>query len=119
MKTKIAAVLLSSVLLGISAIGQASPPPPINGAANPAITGAVGIAASDGITISGLDVLVTRNGVTEKLRHELTLADGTRVQPDGAVITPAGAKVMLRPDQVLTFEGRFVQGDATQTSSRK
>jgi hypothetical protein len=88
MRTKFAAFLLSPVLLCIPATGQANPPTPTNGAANPAITGAVGVAASDGITISGLDVLVTRNGLTEKLRHELTLADGTRVQPDGTVTDP-------------------------------
>ena len=65
----------------------------------------VGIAANDGISISGADALITRNGVSEKLTKEMRLANGTRVKPNGRVTNPDGAEFSLKTDQVLTFDG--------------
>lgn len=69
----------------------------------------VGIAAADGVSVSGADTLVTRNGVTQRLDKELKLTNGARVQPDGSVILADGQKISLRADQVLTFEGALVE----------
>lgn len=67
----------------------------------------VGISSRDGITYSVPDVLVTRNGITQRLIRQLRLANGTLVFPDGTVILAGGARVMIKPEQVLTFGGTF------------
>ena len=67
----------------------------------------VGISARDGIVISGTDVLVTRNGVTEKLTKELGFTNGVRIRPDGTVVKADGSKVTMRPGQLLTFDGEL------------
>lgn len=72
----------------------------------------VGIASHDGITVSGTDVLSTRNGVTDKVTKELQLPNGTLVEPDGTVKTSDGTKFTLRASQLLTFDGKLL--DTTQ-----
>lgn len=67
----------------------------------------VGISSRDGITYSVPDVLVTRNGVSQRLTREMRLANGTRVFPDGTVILAGGNRVTFRPEQVLGFSGMF------------
>jgi len=78
----------------------------------------VGISAREGITLSGTDVLVTRNGVSETLKKELSLPNGLRVQPNGTVLTADGGSLPLRPGQVLTFDGKFTPpGGAAATTT--
>src|SRR5688500_7871964 len=50
----------------------------------------VGVSSRDGITISGTDVMVTRNGRTETLEAELSLSGGVRIAPDGTITFPGG-----------------------------
>jgi hypothetical protein len=69
----------------------------------------VGISARDGITVSGADVMVTRNGRTEKLEAPLKLDGGTIINPDGSVRFADGRKVTLRAEQRLTFDGRLLE----------
>jgi hypothetical protein len=80
-----------------------------------AATADVGISSRDGITFSGGDVLVTRNGVTEKLTKELGLPNGLRVQPDGTILTADGGKLTLRPTQILTFEGKLINAPIAES----
>lgn len=77
----------------------------------------VGVSSRDGVTMSGADVLVTRNGVTEKLTKELELPGGLRVLPDGTVVTAEGGKITLRPTQVLTFQGKFLNAPIRETGA--
>lgn len=64
-----------------------------------------GVSARDGITISGTDVFITRDGKTEKITSEMHLKGGVIVHPDGTVQMAHGKKVMLRSEQVLGFDG--------------
>lgn len=75
----------------------------------------VGVSATDGVTVSGGAVMVTRNGVMERLAQDLTLANGTRVQPDRTVTFPDGRQVTLRGTQVLTFEGLLLESPTRTT----
>lgn len=68
----------------------------------------VGIAAHDGITVSGTDLFSTRNGVTDKVTKELQLSNGTVIKPDGTVKTPDGGQFTLRTSQILTFDGKLL-----------
>jgi hypothetical protein len=77
----------------------------------------VGISSRDGVTVSGTDTLVTRNGVTEKLSRELKLDNGMRVNSDGTVVTAEGGTFQLRPSQVLTFEGKLLNAPVTDTAA--
>ena len=77
----------------------------------------VGISARDGITISGADLMVTRNGVTEKLTKDLELQNGIRVKANGTITTAEGSKVVLRPTQILTFDGRFLNITTTPATT--
>lgn len=65
----------------------------------------VGISARDGITVSGADVLITRNGVTERVTSEVRLPNGVTARADGSLVLANGEKFTLRPDQVLGLDG--------------
>jgi hypothetical protein len=69
---------------------------------------AVGIAKRDGVTVSGNEAFVTRNGVTEKLAKELRLPSGILVRPDGSVMLTNHAETTLQADQLLTFDGHIL-----------
>ena len=64
-----------------------------------------GVSARDGITVSGADVFITRNGTTEKITSDMRLSNGVIVHPDGTVILASGKKITLRSAQVLDFRG--------------
>jgi hypothetical protein len=64
-----------------------------------------GVSARDGITISGTDVFITRNGATDKVVADLRLPNGTVVKADGTVLLRGGRRVTLRADQVLDLHG--------------
>lgn len=59
----------------------------------------------DGFTRYNGDILVTRKGITEKIKQEVIAPNGLRVAPDGAVVLPNGQKTVLRNNQILTFDG--------------
>lgn len=59
----------------------------------------------EGFVISGAEVLMTRNGVTEKVKSEVRLPNGALVKPNGTVILGNGNTIELRADQVLDLSG--------------
>jgi len=64
----------------------------------------VGISSRDGITVSGADALITRNGVTERVTKQFQLSSGVLVNPDGT-FTKDGKSLTLRENQILGFDG--------------
>jgi hypothetical protein len=91
---------------------------PMNSVVTPAkkVGEEVEVSATDGVTISSGAVMVTRNGVVERLGKELKLANGTRVQPDGTMTYPDGRQIMLRGTQVLTFDGLLIESPTRATN---
>lgn len=83
-------------------------PSPTNPAAPSATKSGVGVSSRDGFTTSGADVLITRNGRTEKLMKEIAFPNGLRVKIDGTVILKDGSEITLRASQLLTFDGRIL-----------
>jgi hypothetical protein len=67
----------------------------------------VGLSSKDGVTVSGTDVLITRNGVTDKVTSELKMPNGALVKPDGRVTLANGQHIILRPDQLLDLHGEL------------
>jgi hypothetical protein len=65
----------------------------------------IGLSSRDGITVSGTDVLITRNGVTDKVTTDLKMPNGAVVRPDGRVTLANGKHIVLRPDQLLDLHG--------------
>jgi hypothetical protein len=59
----------------------------------------------EGFAISGNEVFMTRNGVTEKVKSEIRLPNGTLVKPNGTVVLGSGNTVVLKKDQVLDLNG--------------
>ncbi len=79
--------------------------------ANPAAAGdgvQVGVAKRDGITVSGREAYITRNGATERLSKELALPSGVTMRPDGRMILPDNSEAILKADQLLTLEGKVM-----------
>lgn len=64
-----------------------------------------GVSSRDGITVSGADVFITRDGKTEKVTSDMHLKSGVVVHPDGTVLLANGKKITLRSEQVLDFHG--------------
>ena len=75
----------------------------------------VGISSRDGISVSGADTLITRNGVMEKVTKSFQLSGGLVVNPDGSFTSKDGKSLTLRENQVLGFDG--VLRDATVRES--
>ena len=107
--------LLSSLVLTVGLLLPTSHAvensPKTSQTTNPALAGdgvEIGIAKHDGVTLSGGEALVTRNGITEKLRKELLLPTGMRVRPNGTVTLADQTDITLRATQLLTFEGKIV-----------
>ncbi len=71
----------------------------------PAPKSAVGLSARDGISVSGTELFLTRNGVTEKVTADVRLPNGIVAKPDGTVILNNGNRITLRSDQVLDLNG--------------
>lgn len=68
----------------------------------------VGVARRDGITVSGGEAYVTRNGVTKKVVKDLKLPSGVIIQPNGGILFATGAHASLQADQLLTLDGRII-----------
>ncbi|MEI9892733.1 MAG: DUF6799 domain-containing protein [Chthoniobacter sp.] len=88
--------------------GQAAAP-----AANTAAARDSGVSSRDGISISGTDVFITRNGATEKVTSEIRLSNGIVVRQDGTVVMSDGKKITLRSDQVLSLDGVLREAPVT------
>lgn len=73
--------------------------------------------ARDGFTRYNTDTLLTRNGVTEKVKREVVLRNGLRVSPDGTAILPDGTKTMIRDNQILTLEGAIEDTPISQSGT--
>jgi len=65
----------------------------------------IGLSGKDGITVSGADVLITRNGITDKVTSEMKMPNGAIVKPNGNVVLANGKTIMLRADQLLDLNG--------------
>jgi hypothetical protein len=76
----------------------------------------VGISSQDGITVSGSDVFVTRNGVMEKIAKPFQLACGVVMKPDGSFTTKDGQNVILRENQILGFDGKLKESRIQETA---
>ena len=96
----------SSGMLITSAYCQTQTPAPRSGPAPAPSSQEVGVV--NGLTLWGNDVIVARNGVTEKLGTALQLRNGMVVEASGAMTTRNGQRTTLRPGQVITFEGQLL-----------
>jgi hypothetical protein len=89
------------------AVAQAPTAPVLKETAPAAKPREAGVSARDGITMSGTDVFITRNGTTDRVMHEVRLPNGVVVKADGSVILASGRHVTLRPDQVMDLHGKL------------
>jgi len=71
----------------------------------PAPKAAVGVAARDGVYVSGTEAFITRNGVTEKVTSDIRLPNGATVKPSGIVELGNGNRITLRSTQMLDLNG--------------
>jgi hypothetical protein len=78
----------------------------------------VGLSSRDGITVSDVGTMITRNGVTEKLTKELSFNNGVKILPDGTMIGNDGSRVLLRPGQLLTLDGKVVMPTSPASGTR-
>lgn len=68
-------------------------------------TADAGKSSRDGITISGAEMFITRNGVTEKVNADVSLPNGVTAQPNGTLILANGNRFTMRPNQILGLDG--------------
>lgn len=61
----------------------------------------------DGFTLRGAEMVITRNGVTSRVDRDFTFSTGLRVSATGSITLPGGSNASLRPNQLLTFDGKI------------
>ena len=61
----------------------------------------------DGFTLRGAEMVITRNGVTSRVDRDFTFSTGLRVSATGTITLPGGTSASLRPNQLLTFDGKI------------
>lgn len=61
--------------------------------------------ARDGITVSGGETYITRDGRTEKVTEDVRLANGATVKPNGTVILNNGNIISLSSGQLMDLSG--------------
>jgi hypothetical protein len=66
-----------------------------------------GATMKDGVTIKEGKVLVTQQGLTNSLTQEMTLTNGTKISPTGAVTMANGSTVTLQEGDMLSLSGRL------------
>ncbi|MDR3402349.1 MAG: hypothetical protein P4L99_07605 [Chthoniobacter sp.] len=74
-------------------------------APDPAPKADVGVSTRDGITAVGGEAFLTRNGVREKIKADVRLANGAVAKSDGSVVMSNGNSITLRADQLLDLSG--------------
>jgi hypothetical protein len=107
-----------AAVVGFAAVTLAADPTrPAGSSAQAAATADVGVGSPDGITMSGGETFVTRNGQTEKLTHDLKLPSGIIVRPDGTVLTLEQTQVALAAGEMLTLDGKLTAVPRSQPSN--
>ena len=62
-------------------------------------------------------MMVTRNGETMPMEEELTMADGTKVMPNGQVLMSDGTARMMQEGEAMLLEGK--PADAENMTDRQ
>jgi hypothetical protein len=71
----------------------------------PAVKPNMAATAADGITVVNNQAVMTRNGVTERIKDDVRLPNGTVVTPRGTITFGTGNVMTLQPGQVLDLNG--------------
>jgi hypothetical protein len=100
-------LLTSEGVAPLSSVDTGSSPKPV---VNPT--------SRDGIRITGTQVFITRNGLTEKVTDDVRLPNGVTVKSSGQVVLGNGNTVVLRPDQILDLNGVLQDSPAGRKPSR-
>ncbi|WP_324674283.1 DUF6799 domain-containing protein [Hymenobacter sp. GOD-10R] len=66
-----------------------------------------GATMKDGVTVKEGKVLVTQQGLTSSLTQEMTLTNGTKISPAGAVTMANGSTVTMQEGDMLSLSGRL------------
>jgi hypothetical protein len=82
---------------GVAPLSSVDPGPAPKADAGPSVR--------DCVFLSGTEVFITRNGITEKVTSDVRLANGTTVKSSGMVALPNGNSITLRSTQFLDLSG--------------
>ncbi len=63
------------------------------------------VVVRDGFTLTDYDVMITRNGATKRVQHNMKLQNGIVVRLDGIVIVPGKMNLALHSGDWLSFDG--------------
>lgn len=113
MKLQPLVLSITTCLFSVSAFAQANISPAEDRKIDRVTGDEIGVGGRDGITLSGADVIVTRNGSSQRLERELTLEDGTRIGVDGSIQFKDGRTSTLGAEQTLTFSGKVIDTPRT------
>ena len=102
--TLLVVALLTSAL---AASAQTKLPPRRPAAPRPKAAAPGAPTLKDGIQLKEGKVLVTQMGRTTPLTQEMSLINGTKVSPAGAVVTPAGVSSQLQEGDMMSLSGRI------------
>ena len=70
------------------------------------------VVVRDGFSLSDYDVMITRNGVTKLVQHNMKLQNGVVVRPDGTIIVPGKMNRALHSGDWLSFDGFLTRADS-------
>lgn len=100
--------LLAALLTGaLAASAQTKLPPRRTAAPRPKAATPGAPTLKDGVMLREGKVLVTQMGHTAPLTQEMSLLNGTKISPAGAVVTSAGVSTQLQEGDLMSLSGRI------------
>ena len=64
----------------------------------------------DGFEMSAGRMIVVKGDARTPLKHEATLSDGTKVEPDGTINFATGQRTRLENGQMIMSDGHIMRG---------
>jgi hypothetical protein len=71
----------------------------------------------DGFTDRHFQVMITRNGTTKVMQHDMQLHNGIVIKTDGVIVVPGKMNKSLHSDDWLAFDGTLTRADTGKVES--
>lgn len=105
--SRITLLFVALLTSALAASAQTKMPPRRTAAPRPKVVAPGAPTLKDGILLKDGKVLVTQMGRTTPLTQEMSLTNGTKISPNGTIVTSAGVSTQLQEGDLMSLSGRI------------